>query len=91
MRAWRRTKSIDGRQVLGVALAAGRVRRGEHALVAADGAADLLGGGGDPEDEHQSCDRPRLEGLAEDRAAGRPAAADAAEREIAVVVVRRRR
>ena len=51
-RAWRADELDGRRQRLGVALAPGRVRRGQHALVAADGAADLHGGGLDAEDQH---------------------------------------
>ena len=48
-----------GRERLGVAAAAGGVDGAEHALVAADGAAHLGGGGGDAEDQHQAATRPR--------------------------------
>ena len=50
-------QELDGRgEGLGVAAAAGGVDGAEHALVPADGAADLGGGRGDPEDQHQvSC------------------------------------
>ena len=76
---------------LGVALAPGRVRRREHALVAADRAADLGGGRLDAEDQHGVHRRPGRPGSHGLHDAPAPARADhrrpdRREREHAVVV-----
>ena len=80
-------EELDGRgERLGVAAAPRGVDRAEDALVAADGAADLGGGGGDAEDQHQADPATGLSTPARASERGAHAGPDRAEGHVAVVV-----